>query len=201
MNIVISEKQLRRIITEEVSEQPICGETGCKGTYTGPEFSKDCKDIAHQYSNVITKAVAAKLKELYTSGNYVKVDLDKIKMTTTSVSNVCNKNQTTYTVTIPFVKVSNKCDAMTGFAHVGGWGHTPELGNRKEELLNYKPDGKSENVILNNKLYISQLTTTEEGLQEYWIQWKHRDYQSDCGGVNNKITTSSKTYSLEDLIY
>ena len=193
MKVLISEQQLRRIITEQNSEQPICSETGCKGTYTGPEFSKNCKDIAHQYSNVITKAVAAKLKELYTSGNYIKVDLDKIKMTTTSVSNKCNQNQTTYTVTIPFVKVSNKCDAMTGFAHCGGWGHTPALDARKQQLLGYIPDGKTENVILGNKLDISQLTTTKEGLQEYWIQWKHRDYQSECGGKTVKSTPADNT--------
>jgi len=198
MKVLISEQQLRRIITEESSEQPICSETGCKGTYTGPEFSKNCKDIAHQYSNVITKAVAAKLKELYTSGNYVKVDLDKIKMTTTSVSNKCNQNQTTYTVTIPFVKVSNKCDAMTGFAHVGGWGHTPALDARKQQLLGYIPDGKTENVILGNKLDISKLTTTKEGLQEYWIQWKHRDYQSECGGKTVKSTPVGNTPVSDD---
>lgn len=199
MNIVISEQQLRRIISEQVSEQPTCSVTGCTGTYTGPEFNGS-GDIAHQYSNIITKSVGLKLKELYKSGTYVKVDFNTIEMSTKGMTKDGSGN-VVYKVTIPFIKVSNKCDAMTGFAHCGGWGHTPELSARKQEILSFIPDGKSENVILNNKLYISQLTTTEEGLQEYWIQWKHRDYQSDCGGVNNKITTSSKTYSLEDLIY
>ena len=31
-------------------------------------------------------------------------------------------------------------------------------------------------MIKNNKLWISPLYTTPEGLQEYWIQWQHRDY-------------------------
>lgn len=187
MKIVISEQQLRRIISEQTSEQPICDETGCKGTYTGPEFNSR-GDIAHQYSNTITKSVGLTLKELYKSGTYVKVDFKGIKMSTKGMGT----GNVVYTVNIPFIGVSNKCDAMTGFAHVGGWGHKPALGNRKQELLGYIPDGKTENVILDNNLDISQLTTTKEGLQEYWIQWKHRDYQSECSG---KVTSVNKDKS------
>jgi hypothetical protein len=177
MKIVISEQQLRRIITEQSSQQPICNESGCSGTYTGVEFNGS-GDIAHQYSNIITKSVGLKLKELYKSGTYVKVNFTGIKMSTKGMGS----GNVIYTVNIPFIGVSDKCDAMTGFAHVGGWGHTPALSTRKQELLGYIPDGKTENVILGNKLDISQLTTTKEGLQEYWIQWKHRDYQSECSG-------------------
>lgn len=177
MKVLISEQQLRRIISEQSSQPPICNESGCSGTYTGVEFNGS-GDIAHQYSNIITKSVGLKLKELYKSGTYVKVNFTGIKMSTKGMGS----GNVVYTVNIPFIGVSDKCDAMTGFAHVGGWGHTPALSARKQELLGYIPDGKTENVILGNKLDISQLTTTKEGLQEYWIQWKHRDYQSECGG-------------------
>lgn len=92
-----------------------------------------------------------------------------------------------YTVNIPFISVSDKCEAMTGFAHSGGWNHAPELTARKRELLEYVPDGKNQNVILGDKLYVSELKKTPEGLQEYWIQWKHRDYQSECENVSAQV--------------
>jgi hypothetical protein len=188
MKIVISEQQLRRIISEQTSEQPICDETGCSGTYAGPEFTNAQGDIAHQYSNVITKSVGIKLKQLYKSGTYVKVDLNNIQMSTKGMGT----GNVVYKVNIPFIGVSNKCDAMTGFAHVGGWNHVPALDKRKKELLSFIPDGKTENVILDNKLDISGLKKTKEGLQEYWIQWKHKDYQSECGG---KVTSVNKDKS------
>lgn len=200
--LIISESEINTIrgmyglLMEQVSETPVCTESGCSGKYTGPEWSKNCSDIAHQYSNVITKAVAAKLKELYNSGNYVKVDLDNIKLSATSVNNKCNQNQTTYSVIIPFIKVSNKCDARTGFAHVGGWGHTPELQNRKMEIWGYIPPGKSRNTVVDNLLDVSQLTKTQTGLEEYWIQWKHWDYQSECEKSNSDNQVSSEKIDI-----
>jgi hypothetical protein len=59
---------------------------------------------------------------------------------------------------------------MTGFDHSGGWGHTPDLNQRKNDLLKGK-------IVNNNKLYISPLCKTPEGLEEYWIQWQHTDLQ------------------------
>ena len=32
----------------------------------------------------------------------------------------------------------------------------------------------------NHELYISDLKTTPEGLQEHWIQWKNKITQSMC---------------------
>jgi hypothetical protein len=32
----------------------------------------------------------------------------------------------------------------------------------------------------NHELNISELKTTPEGLQEYWIQWKNKETQSVC---------------------
>ncbi len=172
-------RKMHGLLNEQVSEPPTCSKSGCFGKYSGPEFNSQ-GDIAHQYSNVMHKAVAKKLKELYTQGIFSKVDFGRIKMTTKGM----RSGNVVYTVEIPFVQVSDKCDAMTGFNHVGGWGHAPELSDRKIELINYIPPGKNENVILNDELFVSPLTTTPEGLEEYWIQWRHRDFQSDCS--NNK---------------
>ena len=184
-------REMMNLITEQVSEKPKCDSSGCKGKYSGPEFNNS-GDIAHQYSNIITKSVAEKLKELYKQGNFSKVNFNGIELTTSGMGT----GNVVYTVNIPFVRVNNKCDAMTGFAHVGGWGHTPELAKRKTELISFIPSGKKENVILGDKLYISQLTDTPEGLEEYWIQWKHRDYQSDCENKNDSQNPVSKTIKI-----
>ena len=178
-------------LIKEQAENPVCNGGGCSGTYTGPEFQGG-SDVAHQYSNTITKAVANKLKELYKSGSYVKVDFSGVKLSTKGMGT----GNVVYTVTIPFIGVSDKCQAATGFAHVGGWGHTPELENRKNEILSYKPDGVN-NVVVENQLDISPITRTKEGLQEYWIQWKHNDYQSECKGNQQQTqTTNSKPISI-----
>jgi hypothetical protein len=34
--------------------------------------------------------------------------------------------------------------------------------------------------MINHKLDISELKTTPEGLQEYWIQWKNKVTQAMC---------------------
>jgi len=196
--LIISESEINTIrgmyglLMEQVSEEPVCTESGCKGKYTGPESKKlgDNKkdDIAHQYSNVITKAVAAKLKDLYKNGIYSRVNFSGIKMTTEGMGT----GNVIFTVDIPFERANNKCDARTGFAHVGGWGHEPELTKRKKEIWGYIPPGKSRNTVVDNHLDVSQLTTTIEGLEEYWIQWKHWDYQSDCEKLNSDSQMSQE---------
>jgi hypothetical protein len=185
------------LINEQNSEPPICSNTGCKGTYTGPEFETG-NDIAHDYSNVITKAVASKLKELYKSGDYVKVNFDGIKLSTKKMGT----GNVVYEVEIPFESVNNKCDARTGFAHVGGWGH-PGAGvnKRKEEIFNdTTKDSVRTNPVVGtiNDMEFSKKTSTPEGLVEYWIQWKHSSLQSDCGQKTTngtlekeKVTTST----------
>lgn len=188
-------RKMYGLLKEQISETPICTKNGCFGKYTGPEFNSK-GDIAHQYSNIITKAVASKLKQLYSQGVYSKVDFSGIKMITKGMGS----GNVEFSINIPFIQVNDKCDAMTGFAHVGGWNHSPELNNRKKELLNYIPLGKNENQILNNELFISPLTKTPEGLQEYWIQWRHRDYQSDCVNSKSQKQTQSSPQSSNNQI-
>jgi hypothetical protein len=144
-----------------------CFENSCEGTYEGPEFING-SDIAHQFSNKMSHIVGDKLKEFYTNGNYKKVDFSKIHMTTRGMGS----GQVVYKLFIPFISVKEKCDAYTSFDHVGGWNHTPALSQRKLQL--------SEVLMEGHKLNVSDLKTTSEGLQEYWIQWKNKTIQFSC---------------------
>lgn len=159
-------------------QKPICTDEGCVGKYTGPEFVDEetalelnltGTDIAHNYSNLMTKHVGEQLKALYNQGKFVKVDFTNIRMTTKGMND--GDEYVEYEVSIPFVRVNSKQEAMTSFDHSGGWGHAPELAKRKAQLLN-----SPSRIVKNNKLWISPLMSTPEGLQEYWIQWQHRDY-------------------------
>ncbi len=144
-----------------------CTENGCSGTYTGAEFING-NDIAHQFSNKMSQAVGNKLKELYHDNKYKKVDFSSIKMTTKGMGS----GKVIYYLFIPFSSVESKCDGYTSFDHVGGWNHTPALNRRKKELESVTMEG--------HNLDISEIKKTQEGLQEYWIQWKNKKTQSDC---------------------
>jgi len=144
-----------------------CTDNGCSGSYKGPEFLNGA-DIAHQFSNKISRKVGDKLKALYRTGDYNKVDFSKIIMTTTGMGS----GNVVYHVSIPFMSVDSACDAYTSFDHVGGWNHSPELSKRKAAL--------SSVLMAGHQLDISSLKTTPEGLQEYWIQWKNKDVQASC---------------------
>ena len=145
----------------------ICSDDSCEGFYKGPEFI-DGSDIAHQFSNKMSNAVGDKLKELYKKGEYSKVDFSNISMTTEGMGS----GIVTYKLSIPFMAVKEKCDAYTSFDHVGGWNHEPDLSKRRAEL--------SKALVEGHSLDISDLKTTPEGLQEYWIQWKNKIVQSSC---------------------
>ena len=99
-----------------------CNENECSGTYVGSEFING-SDVAHQFSNKMSAKVGDQLKLLYNQGNYSIVDLENIIMTTKGMGS----GTVTYSLTIPFTKVKEECDAFTSFDHVGGWDHTPAL--------------------------------------------------------------------------
>lgn len=153
--------------SKEVAPSIKCTENGCTGTYRGPEFIGGT-DVAHQFSNTMCYAVGDKLKALYKEGSYRKVDLSSIEMRTLGMGS----GQVDYTLNIPFVPVDSKCDAFTSFDHVGGWNHRPALERRKIEL--------KKATLYGHQLAISDLKTTPEGLQEYWIQWNNKVVQADC---------------------
>lgn len=109
--------------------QITCSDNSCQGTYTGPEFINS-SDIAHQFSNKMSKVVGDKLKELFDNKNYSKVDFSNVLMTTKGMGS----GTVEYSLEIPFVIVDSRCEAYTSFDHVGGWNHKPELENRKSQL-------------------------------------------------------------------
>jgi len=144
-----------------------CTTAACEGTYRGPEFI-DGSDVAHQFSNEMARVVGDKLKELYKAGLYSRVDFSGIRMSTEGMGS----GKVSYRLSIPFSRVDEKCLAYTSFDHVGGWNHAPALAARKNQLKSALLKGDS--------LYISDLKTTPEGLQEYWIQWKNKTIQAAC---------------------
>lgn len=151
----------------------ICDVNGCHGVYQGPEFVNG-SDIAHQFSNSMSKDVGVELKKLYDKGVYSKVDFSKIKMSTKGMGS----GTVVYELDIPFMRVAEKCDAYTSFDHVGGWNHKPALNARKQQLSKVLLKGES--------LDISELKVTTEGLQEYWIQWKNKSVQADCESTSKQ---------------
>lgn len=170
------------LIKEQQSSNNVtCSDSECSGTYVGPESDKVNGDVAHQFSNKMSNAVGDKLKELFKSGNYSKVDFKNIKMSTKEVDK--NPGSVTYSVTIPFVKVNNECDAYTSFDHVGGWGHTPELSKRKLEL--------SKLLMPNDTFDVSDIIVTPK-VQEYWIQWRNRGLQLKCSGTPNTLSSTTQ---------
>ncbi len=153
--------------TRVKTSQIACDDNGCYGVYTGPEFVNGA-DIAHQFSNKMAQMVGDKLKALYDQKKYCKVDFSAIFMSTKGMGS----GNVIYELKIPFVAVAEKCEAYTSFDHVGGWNYKPALVARKKQLASLLLNGE--------KLYISALKRTPEGLQEYWIQWKNKSKQDDC---------------------
>lgn len=162
-----SDPNTQVVFDETEGSEISCNDDGCEGTYCGPEFTNG-SDVAHQFSNEISNVIGDKLKELYKVGHYSKVDFSKIDMSTVGMGT----GNVTYKLSIPFITVTEKCQAYTSFDHVGGWNHSPALSARKQQLKSA--------VIEGDSLYISDLKTTKEGLQEYWIQWKNKDLQAEC---------------------
>ncbi|MFT5620025.1 MAG: hypothetical protein ACI860_001743 [Chitinophagales bacterium] len=140
-----------------------CSNNSCYGTYKGKEFI-NAQDVAHQFSKHRANKVGDHLKSLFKKGYYVRIDLKHVKMSTL---NMGNKGDVIYKLVIPFEKVDKPCEARTSFDHRGGWGHQIT----KESVLN--TFGKLNGLELSEK-------NTQEGLQEFWIQWRHSGTQVGC---------------------
>jgi hypothetical protein len=148
-----------------------CNDSFCKVNYSGPEFTihkGEIIDTAHRMSNLISGEVGKKLKSLFNKKKYAKVDLKKIRMTSIDMDNL---GSVKLEIFIPFKRVKKPCEARTGFDHSGGWDHDPEIEERKQQLSR---------IAICKKLEISPLIKTPENFQEYWIQWKHKDFQANC---------------------
>ena len=149
----------------------VCTDSFCSVNYSGPEFTiqkGEIIDTAHRMSNLISGEVGKKLKSLFDKKKYTKVDLKKIRMTSIDMNNL---GSVKLEIFIPFKRVKNPCEARTGFDHSGGWDHDPEIALRKQQLSA---------IAVCEELEISPLIKTPENFQEYWIQWKHKDFQANC---------------------
>ena len=149
----------------------VCNDSFCKVNYLGPEFTiqkGEIIDTAHRMSNLISGEVGKKLKSLFDKKKYTKVDLKKIRMTSIDMDNL---GSVKLEIFIPFKRVQNLCEARTGFDHSGGWDHDPAIEKRKKQLLG---------IAVCEQLEISSLIKTPENFQEYWIQWKHKEFQVNC---------------------
>ena len=152
---------------------------GFYGKYVGPEWlckvaPAKCKepnhDIAHLFSNKVSHVIGAFLKKSYKSGKYLKIDFDNVSITTRGKD---QKAKVEFIIKMPFIKTS-KCDAFTSITQRGTWVN--------EDNLTLDPRYKK---ILKNVKNISEdyeqvYFTTPEGYKEYWVQFKHKDYQSKC---------------------
>ena len=162
-------------------------DNGFEGSYEGVEF--DPTGIAHKFSNTASDAVGKKLKELYSQKKYSKVDLDNIEMSTEGMGKEEYPGYVIYKLKIPIVRVNNPCDDYTSFDRRGGWGHGS--GTKRNDLVKELSNEPTPGTSLD----ISKEYKTEEGLVEYFAQWKNKNYQSKCGSSSQPTTntTSSKT--------
>ena len=181
-------KQNKRKIKEEERKSEIkrkpnysvtIDQNGLSGTYKGVEFIDTgnlmYSDVAHQFSNRVADTLGKYLKAQFKAGNYLSIDFQKTKITTAGMD---LKDSVVYCITMVF-KSEKKCDASTGIEHCGSWSQT-ELTSRyylKKRLVELK---KSLQKISVGKPNV-QFYKTAEKFQEYWIQFKHKDYQGDCG--------------------
>ncbi len=143
-------------------------EKGVKGIYKGLEFNEQ-GDIAHQFSNKIANTVGTYLKAKYKAGTYLKIDLKNTKITTEDLDQIDSVH---YTVDMPFIQ-TKKNQAFTGVEHCGSWNDQPTYFLKRRlaqqiESLKKISVGKMESRFFN----------TDEKFKEYWIQFKHKDYQT-----------------------
>jgi len=175
-------------LLSEQTSKPTITDNGFEGTYEGPEFNSQ-GDIAHQFSNTASNLIGERLKELYDMGKYSKVDFDNIEMTTDGMGS----GYVTYSLKIPFVRVNDKCDAYTSFDHRGGWGHGE--GKKKQDVI--RELGSL--PVKGTDLDISDVKKTDEGLVEYWVQWKNPQYQSECGSSDSVKNINISVNNPSDL--
>lgn len=144
--------------------------SGIKGYYKGVEFNEE-GDIAHQFSNKVAKQAGIFLKEQYQKGNYLKIDFSRTKITTKGLDLIDTVH---YTIEMPFIKTT-KCQGFTGIEHCGTWDN--QNGQLLKERLNdLKKSLETIKIGKSDQHYFR----TEENFKEYWVQFKHKDYQKEC---------------------
>jgi hypothetical protein len=150
-------------------------QNGLNGTYKGLEFVDTgdvmYNDVAHQFSNYVADTLGKFLKASYKAGNYYSIDFKKTKITTKGMD---MKDTVVYCINMVFKK-TDKYGASTGIEHCGSWGGQADL------LLKKRLDETIKNLA---PICIGRPKTckyvTKEKFKEYWIQFKHKNYQGDC---------------------
>ena len=135
--------------------------------YEGAEFNQD-GDIAHQLSNRVADTLGKYLKAAFTKGDYLALDFDHTKITTEGLD---LKGSVNYCIQFPFLH-TNKRDAYTGIEHCGSWDNESDYSLYKK---------LQERLVNLQKMSIGSIKTkqftTPEKFKEYWIQFKHKEYQ------------------------
>lgn len=167
--------------TIEVRETSYKTKVSCKiendkliASYEGPEFLND-RDTAHLLSNLVANELGNHLKKEFSKKNYLKVDFKNTKIQTKGNPQFRYPSEeiVKYTIEMPLLKVKNACDAFTGIEHRGTWARNDIETGFPEWIQKLKSQiavGEIE----------SQLYSTPEGFKEYWVQFKHKNYQLDC---------------------
>ena len=177
-------KQHKRKIQEEERKSELkrkpnysvtIDQNGLYGTYKGLEFVDTgdvmYNDVAHQFSNFVADTLGKFLKASYKAGNYYSIDFKKTKITTKGMD---MKDTVVYCINMVFKK-TDKCGASTGIEHCGSW------GGQEDDLLKKRLDETIQKLAA---ISIGRPKTckyvTKEKFKEYWIQFKHKNYQGDC---------------------
>lgn len=148
----------------------VLSDRGFKGYYQGPEFNEQ-GDIAHQFSNKVANQIGNYLKEAYRKKTYLKIDFKHIKIVTRGLD---QEDSVYYLIEIPF-QPAGHCSAHTGIEHCGSWNYQPKL------FLNQRLKKQKQSLT---KISVGKMDchffTSSEGFQEYWIAFRHKDYQNGC---------------------
>jgi hypothetical protein len=137
-------------------------------SYKGADFVNG-DDIAHQLSNFVADTLGKHLKSEYKKGNYKKVDLKETEILTLKY----HPDSVYYTIKMPLKNVS-ACEAFTCIDHRGSW-----ISLVKKTDSDLKEFVSKISVEPNHKEEI-KLFTTDFGLYEYWVQFRHPILQKDC---------------------
>ena len=171
----IQEEERKSELKRKPNYSVTIDQNGLYGTYKGLEFVDTgdvmYNDVAHQFSNFVADTLGKFLKASYKAGNYYSIDFKKTKITTKGMD---MKDTVVYCINMAFKK-TDKCGASTGIEHCGSW------GGQEDDLLKKRLDETIQKLAA---ISIGRPKTckyvTKEKFKEYWIQFKHKNYQGDC---------------------
>lgn len=137
-------------------------------SYKGADFING-EDIGHQLSNFVADSLGKYLKSEYQKGAYKKVDFKETIIQTLKY----HPDSVYYTIKMP-LKIVSACDAFTCIDHRGSW-----ISLVKKTDSDLKDFISKISIDPNHKREV-KLFTTDFGLYEYWIQYRHPILQKEC---------------------